>query len=431
MIGSPYVPETPRSRECGERRGFRPPRAPFLIVLALAVLAWRVVGDPTPHAPRAVVAALPPAIPAIVDTLEPRQTLSALWEEHDLSPEDLPAVVHAGQSLFPWKSLRPGAVTKFLFGPDGRLHAVDLVIDRDRRLLLERRGPAFQGELVETKFTRAARAFSGCIEGSPWQTLSDRGEDPTLVVQMAEVLAAQVDFYTDLRAGDCFDLAFEVDERPDGSYRLIGLEAVRLELRDKMQEAYRFEADAGRADWYDADGRSLKRQFLRSPLKFTRISSGFGMRRHPILRRMRAHNGVDYVAPVGTPVQASGDGEIVQAGRHGGHGIYVKLQHGKRYATSYSHLSRLAAGMRRGAHVLQGQVIGYVGSTGLSTGPHLDYRFMKDGKYVDPLSTDLPTAAPLEGSQLTAFLAARDGVRQRFANAAAVAAPSAATTLAR
>jgi hypothetical protein len=397
------------------------PRAPFLIALAVALVAWNVSGDPTPSAPRLVAAPTPP--PAIVDTLDAHQTLSGVWAEHDLAPEDLPEVVHAGQSLFPWRTLRPGAVYKFLFGPDGRLRSIDLTIDRDRRLVVRRAGPSFAAELVETPFVRTSRTVSACIQGSPWETLADRGEDPTLVIEMAEVLAAQVDFYTDLRPEDCFDLAFEADQRPDGSYRVAGLEAVRLKLREGTHEAYRFTLE-GRSDWYDVDGQSLKRQFLRSPLKFTRISSGFGRRLHPILRRMRAHNGVDYVAPVGTPVQASGDGVVVQAGRNGGHGIYIKLQHGKRYSTSYSHLSRVASGIRSGTRVQQGQVIGYVGSTGMSTGPHLDYRFMKDGSYVDPLSTDLPTALPLEGADLAAFAAVRDRIRQRLDAAAGGSRPS-------
>jgi len=414
MIG-PWGWRNIARRGTSESEGFRAPRPGFLIALGAVLMAWRLVGDPTPPAPRPVAAATPLPPPAIVDTLQPDQTLSGVWAEHGLPAEDLPAVVHAGQSLLPWRSLRPGAVYKFLFAPDGSLRTLDLRVDRDRRLVVRRAGPLFRAELIETPFVRKSRALSACVDGSPWQAVSDAGEDPTLVVQMGEILAAQVDFYTEVRPEDCFELAFEVDERPDGSYRLVGLEAVRLALRDKTVEAYRFAAEEGAGpEWYDAEGESLKRMFLRSPLKFTRISSGFGMRMHPILRRMRAHQGVDYVAPAGTPVQASADGTVLRAGRNGGHGLYIKLQHGKMYSTSYSHLSRIASGVRSGARVRQGQIIGYVGSTGLSTGPHLDYRFTKDGKHVDPLSTDLPTAVPLEGGQLASFRATRDQLRLRL-----------------
>ncbi len=139
---------------------------------------------------------------------------------------------------------------------------------------------------------------------------------------------------------------------------------------------------------------------------------------HPILPRARHHDRVDYVAPVGTPVQASGDGKVRFAGRRGGYGLHVELAHGRDYVTSYSHLSRIASGVRSGAQVLQGQVIGYVGSTGMSTGAHLHYRFIKDGRNVDPLSTDLPTGAPLEGEELARFMAVRDGLRARIDSAA-------------
>ena len=394
----------------------KPPRPAFLVALGGAALAWWLAGDPSPPAP-ATVAAAPPAPPVIVDTLNPGQTLSGVWSEHALDPADLNPVVEAGMSFFPWRSLRPGAVYKFTFLPDGRLERLDLKIDRDRRLVIRRSGIRFSASLEETVFTRASRTLTTCVDGSLWETIDEAGEDPSLAVLMAEALAAQVDFYNDIRAGDCVGAVFTADVRPDGSYRLVSIEGVRLEGEKKKLEAYRFSADGKREDWYDADGQSLKRRFLRSPLKFTRISSRFGTRVHPILRRARHHDGVDYVAPVGTPVQASGDGEVRFAGRRGGYGLHVELRHGRDYVTSYSHLSRIANGMRRGAQVLQGDVIGYVGSTGMSTGAHLHYRFIKDGRNMDPLSTDLPTGTPLEGDGLARFATVRDDLRARMVGA--------------
>jgi murein DD-endopeptidase MepM/ murein hydrolase activator NlpD len=392
------------------------PRPAFLVALGGAALAWWLAGEPTPPTPATVVAA-PSAPPAIVDTLNPGQTLSGVWSEHALDPEDLTPVVEAGMNLFPWRSLRPGAVYKFTFRPDGRLNGLDLKIDRDRRLVIRRAGIRFSASLEETPFTRADRSLSACVEGSLWETISAAGEDPSLAVLMAEALAAQVDFYNDLQPGDCVGSVFTADVRPDGSYKLVSLEAVRLDGAKKSHEAYRFSADGERQDWYDGDGQSLKRRFLRSPLKFSRISSRFGTRMHPILRRARHHDGVDYVAPQGTPVQASGDGVVRFAGRRGGYGLHVELKHGREYVTSYSHLSRIASGVRSGAQVSQGQVIGYVGSTGMSTAAHLHYRFVKDGRNVDPLSTDLPTGVPLEGKELARFMDVRDGLRGRMESA--------------
>jgi murein DD-endopeptidase MepM/ murein hydrolase activator NlpD len=391
-------------------------RSPFMMALGMAAVAWWALDpDPAPT-PRQVIAA-PPVPPSIVDTLQSDETLSDVWSEHGLAPEDLVEVVEAGRPLYSWRQLRPGTVSEFSFLPSGLIRQVALRIDRDRRLIFRRRAGSFEGEMVETPFQRAPREFSTCIDGSLWEALSRIEEDPTLAVEMAEILGAQVDFYTDLHPGDCLTAGITADVRPDGSYRVVSLDAVRLDLKSKVHEAYRFSVDGERFDYYDGEGRSLKRRFLRSPLKYARISSGFGMRRHPITRRRAAHNGVDYVAPVGTPVQASGTGVVRRAGRYGGHGNFVELQHGNRYRTSYSHLSRIARGIRPGASVQQGQVIGYVGSTGMSTGAHLDYRFMKDGRYVDPLSTDLPTAEPLEAADLERFLSVRDALRERLAPA--------------
>ena len=401
----------------GHRPTWYAVRAPFLVAAVLAAVGWWALDpDPAP-APRTVAAAAPKAPPVIVDTLRSNETLSDVWDEHGLDRKDLVALVEAGEPLFSWQRLRTGTVSEFSFFPSGVVRQVALRLDRDRRVIFRRRAGVFDGEMVETPFRRSERQFSTCVDGSLWDAFSSMDEDPTLAVTLAEVFGAQVDFYTDIHAGDCLDLALTADVRPDGSYRVVSLDAVRLDLKAGMFEAYRFPAGGERVDWYDGEGRSLKRRFLRSPLKYTRISSGFGMRRHPITRRRAAHNGVDYVAPIGTPVQASGDGVVRRAGRYGGHGIFVELQHGKSYRTSYSHLSRIARGIRPGSPVQQGQVIGYVGSTGMSTGAHLDYRFMKDGRHVDPLSTDLPTAEPLDGKDLDRFHLERDELRGRLAAA--------------
>ena len=339
-----------------------------------------------------------------------------LWQDHELDPADLQALVEAGSNIpdFSWRRLRPGSQVLISLTPEGALGGIDLELGRDHRLVADKRGERFRTRVVETPFVRQRREVSTCIEGSFWESLSEAGEDPTLVLTLAQILGGQLDFYSDLRAGDCVALAFTVDERPDGSYRLASIDALVLDVANRAYEAYRFSSDGEKFDYYDADGQTLKRRFLRSPLKYTRISSRFGMRMHPVLRRRRHHNGVDYAAPTGTPVQASGDGVVVRVGRFGGYGIYVRLQHGRQYMTAYGHLSRIASGIRPGTRVQQGDVIGFVGSTGLATGPHLDYSFMRNGKYVDPLSVSLPTAEPLDGQAHAAFVALRDIQRRRL-----------------
>lgn len=378
-------------------------------------MAWWLTSDPAPPAPPPVVAA-PEMPPAIVDTLESGETFSELWQDHELDPADLQALVEVASNTpdFSWRRLRPGSQVLISLTPEGALGGIDVEFGRDQRLVADKRGEGFRARVVETPFVRQRRQVSTCIESSFWGALSEAGEDPTLVLTLAQILGGQIDFYSDLRAGDCVALAFTVDVRPDESYRLAAIDAVVLQLADQTYEAYRFSSDGEKFDYYDADGQTLKRRFLRSPLKFTRISSRFGVRMHPVLRRRRQHNGVDYAAPTGTPIQASGDGVVVRAGRFGGYGLYVRLQHGRQYMTAYGHLSRIASGIRPGTRVQQGDVIGFVGSTGLSTGPHLDYSFMRNGKYVDPLSISLPTAEPLDGQARAAFMALRDIHRLRL-----------------
>jgi murein DD-endopeptidase MepM/ murein hydrolase activator NlpD len=204
-------------------------------------------------------------------------------------------------------------------------------------------------------------------------------------------------------------LSFLTYVRPDGSFKLGRIEAAEFVNRGRRLPAIWFEAPDGSADYYDLDGKSLKRQFLKSPLKFTRISSGFTMRRfHPILKRYRAHPGIDYAAPSGTPVQAAGNGVVAFAGWKRGYGNIVEIKHGKAYETSYAHLARIARGLRRGLRVSQGALIGYVGSTGLATGPHLDYRFSKNGKFVNPLAQSFPSGDPVAPAYMALFAERRD-----------------------
>ncbi|MCS6921057.1 MAG: M23 family metallopeptidase, partial [Elioraea sp.] len=205
-------------------------------------------------------------------------------------------------------------------------------------------------------------------------------------------------------AGDRFALVYEQpfrDGEPAGPPALL---AVSFVNRGKRFDAVRFTRGDGTVAYFNAEGRPLRKAFLRTPVEFTRISSRFALaRRHPILGRMRAHRGVDYAAPVGTPVRAAGDGRIVALGPRGGYGRTIVIDHGRRITTLYAHLSRFAPGLRLGSRVRQGQTIGFVGMTGLATGPHLHYEFRIDGVHRNPLTVPLPAAAPLVGAELQAF----------------------------
>jgi len=178
-------------------------------------------------------------------------------------------------------------------------------------------------------------------------------------------------------------------------------------LRDHRIEVYRFTPSDGRTDYFKPNGESIRRALLRTPIDGARISSGFGMRKHPILGYSRMHKGIDFAAPTGTPIFAAGDGVITQIGRNGGYGNYIRIRHNSRYSTAYAHISRFAKGIRKGSRVRQGQVIAYVGSTGRSTGPHLHYEVLVEGKQTNPRSIKLPTGQILEGEDLKAFQAAK------------------------
>jgi murein DD-endopeptidase MepM/ murein hydrolase activator NlpD len=218
-----------------------------------------------------------------------------------------------------------------------------------------------------------------------------------------------VDFPTEPRRGDTFRIVVR-EEYLDGKRLGFGkILAAEYDGARASAKALRYVDGDAQLDWYDDDGHSVRRAFLKSPLNYRRITSTFTAHRfHPILKAVRPHWGVDYAAPVGTPVSALGKGVVVFAGRHGGYGNYIEVRHGSTYTTCYGHLSRFAHGLRRGTHVEQGDVIGYVGATGLATGPHLDFRVKRDGHFVDPLRLDSPPGRALSGEARARFDRYRD-----------------------
>lgn len=252
---------------------------------------------------------------------------------------------------------------------------------------------------VETK----TETLAATIDGSLHEVMAQQGADPALAAQLANVYGGTIDFYR-INKGDWFKLEYErqyVDGNPIGQGKI--LSAV-FAHRNKEFEAYYFKPDNEKnGSYYDAEGNSLQRAFLKAPLKFSRISSKFSRKRlHPVQKIWKAHLGTDYAAPTGTPIIATANGVVTESGFTGGNGNYVKIKHDKTYSTQYLHMSKRA--VKRGQRISQGQVIGYVGSTGLATGPHVCYRFWKDGKQVDPLRQNFSPSIPLESKHLTAFL---------------------------
>lgn len=346
----------------------------------------------------------------LVDTLRSGDTLETIFKRRGFSAGDLFEIVQASRSLCNLNRLRTGAILTLELGETGDIEDFRCTLDDSRVLVMDMRTDAWNAFIEEIPFICVKRSVFGTIESSLYETFEEKGEDPNLCIALSDVFAWQVDFYTDLWSGDEFSALVEEKQYEGKPPMFSRVLAARLVNRGKTLTAVRYQDPDGHTDYYDLLGKSLKRKFLRSPLKYTRISSGYTRKRfHPILKKYRPHLGIDYAAPSGTPVVSVGDGVVATAGWNGGFGRYVKVRHNGTYETTYGHLSKYARGVRSGARVSQGQVIGYVGSSGLATGPHLDFRLLKNGYPVNPLTVDLPTAEPVKEAYMDEFT--REAIR--------------------
>jgi len=341
----------------------------------------------------------------VVDTIGRNDTLSDIFARNEIAYAELAEVLGVTGRLFDLNHLQAGSLIKLVLDDEKRLTRLEYEIDDRRLLRVTSPSPDSMTAVVdEFAYRYRQRLIGGEITSSLYETIQDMQEDTEIAFLLSDIFAWQVDFSTDIRAGDHFKAVVEEYWGRDGIPKLNLILAAELANDGKFFQAFRYRDPGGKVDYYDGAGASVRRKFLRSPLNYTRISSRFSHRRlHPILRVYRPHLGVDYAAPSGTPVVTVGDGEVICAGRDRGLGNVVRVRHNGIYQTSYGHLSRFGKGVRKGARVEQGQIIGYVGSTGLSTGPHLDYRLFKNGKPVNPLAVDLPSADPVEGPYLDEF----------------------------
>ena len=253
---------------------------------------------------------------------------------------------------------------------------------------------------VERSFERTTHAASVVVEDSFYLAGKRSSVPDDALMKMIKLFSWDVDFQRDVQPGDRFELAYDVLASEDGQSRVDEILYAKLELGGEQLAAYRFVHDNGEVGYYDADGRSLRKWLMRTPIDGARMSSGFGKRRHPILGYNRMHKGVDFAAARGTPVYAAGDGTITLAGRNGTYGKYVRIRHNSEYSTAYAHLNGYAEGLKKGDRVKQGQIIGYVGSTGRSTGPHLHYEVLANGRQINPMQVKQQEVASLSGREL-------------------------------
>jgi murein DD-endopeptidase MepM/ murein hydrolase activator NlpD len=323
-----------------------------------------------------------------------------------LSREKIHRLVQSARPVYDLARLTVGRPFEVTVQPDGLLSSFSYGIDDLRTVLVRRQGEELQAELVERSYESRVETARGVIQSSLFGAVADAGEEDQLALDLASIFEWDVDFNTELQRGDSFRVAVQklyLDGRFSGYGGILAAELVRGE---RTLRAVRFEGPHG-LEYFHPDGLPVKKPFLRSPLKFSRISSRFSHARfHPILKKTRPHLGVDFAAPAGTPVRAAANGVVVASGWSGGYGNVVRIRHGRGLESLYGHLSRMA--VKRGQRVVQGDLIGAVGSTGLSTAPHLDYRIAQRGVFVNPLKLTPPPPEPLPKSMMDAFTAVRD-----------------------
>lgn len=333
-------------------------------------------------------------------------TLSTLFGKVGLPSTSVHEILASDKQAKQFTQLQRGQKLEFELNPDGQLTNLHTKLSDLESITLTKNEKGYVFNRVTTKPTVRSAYVHGVINSSLSQSAARAGLSHSLTMDMASVFGYDIDFAQDIRQGDEFDVIYEqkvVNGKSVGNGPIL---SARFTNRGKTYTAVRYTNKQGNSSYYTADGNSMRKAFIRTPVDFARISSRFSAgRKHPILNKIRAHKGVDYAAPRGTPIKAAGDGKVLLAGRRGGYGNTVIIQHGNTYRTLYGHMQGFAKGVKTGGSVKQGQVIGYIGTTGLSTGPHLHYEFQVNGVHVDPLGQKLPMADPIAKSERARFLA--------------------------
>jgi murein DD-endopeptidase MepM/ murein hydrolase activator NlpD len=400
--------------------------------LATAAGVSSELADPAGRIALAVEAS-PAAINRLVE-VHRGDTLMALLVDSGIQRGEAHNAITALSEVFSPRTLKVGQVVRLAMlpagsGPDAsasdaqddtlRLVSLGLTANPEEDVLVARQADdSFAARVEARPLARRLSAYGGTIETSLFEAARTNGVPVETVVELIRLFSFDVDFQREIQPGDRFEVLYDSFYDQAGTLAKTGpLTYASMVLSGKRLEFYHFDMPDGSDDYFDANGRSVRRALLKTPVDGARISSGFGMRKHPIQGYTKMHRGVDFAAPSGTPIYAAGKGVIERIGRNGGYGNYIRIRHNSTYKTAYAHLKRYAKGMKRGVRVQQGQIIGYVGTTGRSTGPHLHYEVLVDNKQVNPLKIKLPSGKSLKGSDLEAFQQARveiDRLREQY-----------------
>ncbi|MFZ5756263.1 MAG: M23 family metallopeptidase [Pseudomonadota bacterium] len=385
------------------------------VLVAVPALALSVIRQ---------VDGLPSAAPASQTVLaSTQQKISRLWETVSVRTGDTLAriltsrghtsatvhqIVQSGPAGKELTSIRAGTTIKLATDPSGQVSEISYAPDPYRVVTVRRNESSgtFESEIIEKPTVSVTRFAEGVIDESLFAAGKRAGISDTVILEMADVFGYDIDFALEVQQGDSFRVVYE-EVLVDG-VRVRDGEVLAAEFINEgtTYRAVRYTTANGRTGYYTPEGFAMRKAFLRTPVDFARISSRFSRARfHPVLHTMRAHKGVDYAAARGTPIKATADGRVEYAGNKGGYGRVIILQHGNKQSTLYAHMDRFAKNVHSGARVVQGQVIGYVGASGLASGPHLHYEFRVNGMHVDPLRVKTAPADPIAASEKPAFLA--------------------------
>ena len=352
----------------------------------------------------------------ISDTIKKGQTLFDIFKRYHLDIGELLELRKASADVYRLRNLYPGQSYKILVDDNDRVNSFSYWIDDNSILNITRSDSGFYAEKVPIAYEKRILYMDRTIEDNLISSAGEGKEGLMLALNISDIFAWDIDFTSDLRNEDTFKVIVE-GLYLDGEFKKYGdILCVEFMNNGKTYQAYRFEYE-GKTEYYDSEGKTLRRAYLKAPLSFRRISSTFSNGRfHPILKRYRPHHGLDYAAPTGTPVSAIGSGTVVFSGIKGSYGKFVIIKHPNGYKSYYGHLSKIEKNIRVGVKAEQGQIIGYVGATGLATGPHLHYELRINDKPVNPLTGSLPRGKPIPSNMMTEFRQFRNEMDNQLAS---------------
>lgn len=353
-------------------------------------------------------------------TIQSGDALGVVMERQGIGNSDTSEIIEVMKKHFDPRHIKAGQKIDLRFeeGIDQQpvFREMEMVLDPVRTLVVARAGDSFVSRLHKKELKKVVKAKQAEVKISLYGSAAQAGIPKSVVAEAIQIFSWNVDFQRDIRPSDTLEVMYESFETDTGHVSKIGdILYTKLTLGKREIPLYRYKMYDGRVDYFQPDGRSIKRTLMKTPINGARMSSGFGKRRHPVLGYTKMHKGVDFAAPTGTPIFAAGDGVVEKAGWFSSFGKYIRIRHNSKLKTAYAHLNKIKPAVKVGARVKQGQVIGHVGTTGRSTGPHLHYEVMVHGKQVNPRSVNLPTGEELTGSEMAKFRTVVDKMRRQYA----------------